>query len=330
LPGIFSLSVDVELAWGFVHRKKIDLIRMTEISMGVRKVLDKLFALLEDYEISVTWNILGHLVLDHCSKGNENALPHHDMPRPSYSWLKHDWYRYDPCTHISKDPAWYGKDIVDKIVHYAKASKVYHEIGCHSFSHQLFGDLGCEENLARAEISKCIELMKTEYNIEPKTFAFPRDHVGHLNILKEYGFASFRDVPAKLYPCLELEKTFSNYLKTYLSLAAQFFSYYFLFPPHVVGSREALSGLWGTQGCLAYGGKPLIPLKLLTFKAIQGIDRAITSGKVFLMYTHLRDFGANKRFFSHFEEVLRHAKRKRDEGKLLLMTVSELAGVRGK
>ncbi|NIM97895.1 MAG: polysaccharide deacetylase family protein [candidate division Zixibacteria bacterium] len=293
--------------------------------MNVRPIMDKLFGLFEAYQIPVTWNILGHLILDHCSRKDESALPHQDMPRPSYSWLNDDWYRYDPCTQVTNDPAWYGKDIVDKIVHYVETSKVPHEIGCHSFSHQLFGDPGCGENVARAEIRKCIQLMKTEYNIMPETFAFPRDYVGHLNLLQESGFVSFRDVPTKLYPCLELERTFSRYLKTYFSLAAQLLSYYFLFPPHVVSSRQTASGLMGTRGCLAYGEKPLVPLEFLTIKAKQGIDRAVREGATFVMYTHLRDFGANSRFFSQFDRVLRYARRKRDEDNLLVLTMSDLA-----
>ena len=326
MPGIFSLSIDVELAWGFVHRSNINIQKLTEISLNVRNVIDNLFALLENYEVPVTWNILGHLVLDHCSRENLNELPHRDMPCANYSWLNGDWYRYDPCTGITEDPAWYGKDIVDKIIYYTRTSKVGHEIGCHSFSHQQFGDPRCTEELARAEITKCIELLKTECNTVPKTFAFPRDYVGHLSTLKDHGFTSFRDVPPKLYPCLKLEKTISNYLKTQLSLALQLVSYYILFPPHIVTPKEALPGLWGISGCLAYGNKPLIPLRLVTFKAIQGINRAIQEGKIFCVYTHLKEFGANQHMMVEFEKVLSYVSKKRREGELEVKTMTQLRG----
>lgn len=326
MPGIFSLSIDVELAWGSIHRKSINLNKLREISINVRNVIDNLFALLENYEVPVTWNILGHLVLDHCSRENPDELPHPDMPRPNYSWLNGDWYRYDPCTGITEDPAWYGKDIVDKIIYYTRTSKIGHEIGCHSFSHQQFGDPRCTEELARAEITKCIELLKTEYNIVPKAFAFPRDYVGHLDTLKEHGFTSFRDVPPKLYPCLKLEKTISNYLKTQLSLALQLVSYYILFPPHVVAPKETLPGLLGIPGCLAYGNKPLIPLRLVTFKAIQGINRAVQEGKIFCVYTHLKDFGANQHIIGEFEKVLSYVSKKGREGELEVKTMTQLRG----
>lgn len=317
------LGIDVELAWGKIHRNRIDIPKLTSISMRVREILDDAFNLLEMYQIPSTWSILGHLILDHCDRNNKNHLPHPDMPRPNYSWFKGDWYKYDPCTTLQEHPAWYGKDIVDRIVKYVEESKIPHEIGCHSFSHQQFGDPGCGEELAKAEIERCLKLMKSEYEIVPKVFSFPRAYVGHINILKELEFVAFADAPPKLYPCVRLEKTVSNRLRTYFSLMAQFLSYYFPYPPHVVASRQPLRGLWAFPVCLGYGKKPFIPLKLVTFKAIQGIDRAIRKEKIFYMYTHLRNLGENECCFRELEKILSYVDRKRQEGKLDVKTMSE-------
>lgn len=324
MKGIFNLGIDVELAWGKVHRNKIDVPKITRVSINAREVLDDLFNLLEIYHIPVTWSILGHLMLDHCDENTNNHLPHSDMPRPFYSWFEGDWYQYDPCTNLKEHPAWYGKDIVDRIFQYVRKSKMPHEIGCHSFSHQQFGDPGCGEELARAEIKKCLELMKTEYGIVPKVFTFPRAYVGHINILRELGFVAFADVPPKLYPCLRLDKTASNRLKTYFSLMAQLLSYYFPYPPHVVDPEERLQGLWSLPVCLGYGKKPLIPLRLVTFKTIQGIKRAIREGKVFSAFTHLRNLGDNGSCFSEIEKILSYIDSKRQEGKLDVKTMSDL------
>lgn len=315
----------MELAWGSVHRKAIDLAKMKTTSRNVRRVLDDVFALFENYEIPATWNLLGHLLLDRCSKRDPDQLPHRDMPRPKYRWLDGDWYKYDPCTDVADDPAWYGKDMIDRIIHYVRGSKVHHEIGCHSFSHQQFGDPECTAELAKAEIAKCMSLLKAGYNISPKTFAFPRDYVGHLEELKKQGFTSFRDIPPKLYPCLKLEKSLSNYLKTYSSLALQLLSYYLLVPPHVVTPKETLPGLVGTPGCLAYGKKSMVSLGLVTFKAMQGINKAIRKGRVFTMYTHLKGFGAYANFLPNFEKVLSHVQSMRDKGELVVKTMSELS-----
>lgn len=324
MTGIFMLWIDVELAWGLVHKRKLDLPKLTRISIRARETLDSVINLLEKYSVPATWTILGHLLLDHCSRGSVNDSPHIEMPRPSYSWLKVDWYRYDPCTDVQTDPAWYGRDIVDRIVEYVEKSRVPHDIGCHSFSHQLFGDSGCGEELAKAEVKKCVELLKSQYGIAAKVFAFPRDYVGHIGALKDFGIVGFRDTPPKLYPCLPLERTISNFVKTYFSLFIQFLSYYIFFPPHVVTARESLPGLWSVPGCLPYSKKPLIPLRLVTFKAIQGINRAIREGKIFSMYTHMRNFGEDDRLLSDFEKILSHVNRKREEGALEMRTMTEL------
>jgi len=325
MSGFFVMWIDVELAWGLVHRKEIDLIKMKRISLKVREILDALFALLEKYEMPVTWSILGHLMLDSCNRERANrSFAHPEMPRARYSWLKSDWYRYDPCTDVHQDPAWYGKDIVDRIVEYVNKSKLGHDVGCHSFSHQQFGDPRCTEEVARAEIQRCVEIMNAEYGIVPKTFTFPRDYVGHVNLLKEFGFVAFRDVPPKFYPCLPLEKTFSNYAKTYLSLFFQLMSYYFLFPPHVATLRERIPGVWSLPGCLPYGKKQMIPQRFVTFKAVQGIKRAIQKGKFFSMYMHLKDFGEKGQFFSNVEKVLSFVKSRREKGELEVRTLMEL------
>lgn len=321
--GVFLLGIDVELAWGLVHKKSINFSEVKRASLRVRDIVDDLFAFLEEYEIPVSWAILGHLLLDRCSRSGMNGLPHPEMPRPSYSWLSEDWYRYDPCTDVERDPAWYGSDVVKRIVEYVEESKLPHEVGCHSFSHQQFGDPGCGEELARAEIKRCVELMETRFNIVPRFFAFPRDYVGHISLLKEFGFVTFRDVPPKLYPCLKLDKTIPNYVNTYFSLFIQFLSYYFLVPPHVTNITENIQGLWSVPGCLAYGKKRWIPLRLVTHKAIQGINRAARERKIFSMYTHLKNFG-NPHFFSNFKDVISHVCEKRESGELEVTTLGRL------
>lgn len=324
MVGTFTLCIEVELAWGFVHRKTINLSRVRQVSINARRILDKVTNLLETYELPVTWSFIGHLLLDHCSR-EANGLAHPEMPRPHYSWLKRsDWYAYDPCTNIQKDPAWYGKDIVNRIIQYLQESKLPHDVGCHSFSHQLFGDQGCGEELARAEIERCVELLKMECGISPTVFTFPRDYVGHVGLLKEYGFIAFRDIPLKLYPCLKMEGTISNHAKTQLSRFIQFLSYYLLFPPHVATMREAMPGLWSIPGCLAYGRKPLITPKLEALKAKQGIRKAIQKAKIFSLYTHLRSLAESESMLSNFQEILSYVYGKKREGKLETKTMTEL------
>ena len=65
------------------------------------------------HEISATWAVVGHLLLDHCAANG--GRPHPDIVRPSYSWLDGDWFDIDPCSTLAEAPAFYGRDIVAAI-----------------------------------------------------------------------------------------------------------------------------------------------------------------------------------------------------------------------
>lgn len=319
--GIFVLCFDVELAWGGVHRK-INLDKLTRIINKVRHIMNPLTQMLEKYEIPATWSILGHLVLDHCER--VNGKPHPEMPRANYSWLKADWYRYDPCSNIEDAPHWYGKDVIDRIVSYVENSKLSHDIACHSFSHQMFGDPGCSREVAEAEVKKCVEIMKREYGIVLKVFTFPRDYIGHVDVLKESGFVAFRDTIPKLYPCLEMRRTFSNVMKTTFSLLVQGISYYVISSPHVV-KPKSVQGVWSIPGSLGYSKKAWIPFKLVTFKAIRGIRESVREKKIFCLNTHLIDLASTENAFCGLDTILSYVDREREEGHLLTQTIKDVA-----
>lgn len=320
--GTFVFSIDVELAWGKVHRKRMNLHGLSKIYKKVRSNLGLVTPLFEKYRIPVTWVILGHVALDHCEC--VNGRPHPEMLRPEYSWLEEDWYRYDPCSNLEVAPAWYGKDIVDNIVGYVKNSNLPHDIACHSFSHQMFGDPGCNRELAEAEVKKCIEIMKKEYGIVPKVFGFPRDSIGHIDVLKENGFIAFRDMIPKLYPCLEMDRTFLIAVKTLFSLFVQGLSYYIVSSPHVVMPR-LVHGLWTVPGSLAFGSKPMIPCELVTLKAMKGVKRCISEGKILCMYTHLQEFTWNKNALPNLERILNYVRQEERKGNLCVKTIRQIA-----
>jgi len=320
--GTFVFSIDIELAWGKVHQKRMNLHNLSRIYRKVRRNLGLVTPLLEKYRVPATWIILGHVALDHCEC--VNGKPHPQMPRPEYSWLKEDWYRYDPCSNLKVAPAWYGKDIVDNIVSYVKTSSLSHDIACHSFSHQMFGDPGCKRELAEAEVKKCIEIMEKEYGVVPKVFGFPRDSIGHIDVLKENGFIAFRDMIPKLYPCLEMDRTFLIAVKTLFSLFVQGLSYYIVSSPHVVVPR-LVNGLWAVPGSLAFGEKPMVPFELVTLKAIKGIKKCVAEGKIFCMYTHLQEFTWNKNAIHSLERILNHVHQEERKGNLCVKTIQQIA-----
>jgi len=177
LPPIFIISLDTELIWGIVHTGE-DAALFLKDPKGCRGAIDSLLNIFEKHNIPATWAVVGHLFLDHCEK--EGGIPHKDMPR-----FKKDWYLCDPCTGIQRDPLYYGKDIIEKIL----SNPVEHEIGYHSFSHVIFSE--CSREVAEAEIKEGIKLAEV-FGITLKSFVFPQDKIGHLDVLKENGFRIYR------------------------------------------------------------------------------------------------------------------------------------------
>ena len=176
---IFIISLDTELIWGYVAYPSLKEVSLMKADKeNVRGCIDTLLNLFEKHNIPATWAVVGHLFLDHCEK--ENGIPHRNMPR-----FRADWYSSDPCTDIQRDPLYYGKDIVEKIL----SNRIEHEIGYHSFSHVIFSE--CSREVAKAEIKVGGKLAK-EFGITLKSFVFPNNNIGHVDVLKEYGFKIYR------------------------------------------------------------------------------------------------------------------------------------------
>ena len=130
--GLFVISIDVEMAWGAVHHGKAPV--AGSLYDQERRSVAAVLALMERYEISATWAVVGHLFLDRCEP--VDGTPHPDVRRARYPWFRGDWFDVDPVSTLAEDPWWYGADLVEAI----KDCAVPQEIGSHSFSHQIVGD----------------------------------------------------------------------------------------------------------------------------------------------------------------------------------------------
>jgi hypothetical protein len=147
--------------------------------------------LCDQYDIPITWATVGHVLLERCNKENGNR--HGNLPRIPFfenkfwKFNQGDWFDHDPCTDNDANPEFYGRDLVLDIL----GRKTKHEIGCHTFSHIDCSDGICPDNVFTAEISECIRLAN-EMGIELKSFVHPGHQIGHLKMLSEMGFESYR------------------------------------------------------------------------------------------------------------------------------------------
>ena len=187
--GVVVISADFELAWAWRYAKsKIDSLNMARRE---RENFPIILNKLNELDIPITWATVGHLFLDSCDCKNGRA--HGNIPRPNYFeneyWRfdKGDWYDIDPCGNYKTNPEFYAPDLIETILN----SKTKHEIGCHSFSHCDFSEKNSYPELIEAELSEC-EKVFNKFGIVPKSFVFPGNKYGSVNLLKKYGYKIIR------------------------------------------------------------------------------------------------------------------------------------------
>lgn len=167
------VSVDAELVWGFHDFDDLPMERAAKARDSWLELLE----LFDARDMPATWAVVGHLLLEECSGD------HLDHPAGE------EWFANDPGGRGGPDSEWFGRDLVDAIVD----AEVEHDIGCHTFSHVGFGEEGTTAEIAEAELQRSLEVA-ADYGIEMESFVFPRNLVGHRDLLAEYGFTNYRGV----------------------------------------------------------------------------------------------------------------------------------------
>jgi peptidoglycan/xylan/chitin deacetylase (PgdA/CDA1 family) len=314
--GVFTLSLDLELIWGTLDLFGPDRFRRAcEIEREV--VIDRVLGLLTEFEISATWLVVGHLFLDRCAR--TNGLKHPEIDRPQHAWCKGDWFSHDPDGSEVESPVFLGRSLVEKI----RACSVPQEIGSHSFSHVIFGDPGCSEATARSEIRACVGAAR-ELGIEMRSFSFPRSEIGHVPILREYGFTCFRGLEPTWYsgpgsnPVL---RRFGHLVDTLLATE-----------PPVVVPRRHMDGLVELPGSMvffpAHGLRRLIPVSWRTRRALKGLRAAVQRHRIFHLWTHPTNLAdAMEPMLDGLQAILEQAARLRERGLLRVMPMNEVAAL---
>jgi len=297
--GSVVLSLDAELAWGFHDRDELAEDRVS----AARESWLRLLELFDDFEVPATWAVVGHLMLDSCDG------EHADHPTPD------GWFDRDPGTWEGRDERWYGSKLVDAI----EGADADHEIGSHTFSHVEFGHTTRE--IAAAEMRECVEIAE-DRGVSVDSVVFPRNYVGHRDVLAAYGVTSYRGTKPRRW-----------YDRGPLGSAAKLLGWPTgavsptMVTPEIdeyglvnVPASLYLFGFEGRARSLVERatGDPVVEM------ARRGIDRASTGDGVFHMWLHPNNL-TDERDFDRMEAILEHLAAVRDRTPLTVETMGEIA-----
>ncbi len=312
--GVFTLSLDFELIWGTVDLFGPERFRRAcEIEREI--VIARLLSLLEEFEIAATWCILGHLLLPGCRRSDGRAHP--EIVRPRHAWVHGDWLQHDPCTDEARAPLFYGRSLVERI----RACRVPQEIGSHSFSHAVFSDPGCSREAAASELQASVEAAR-HLGLELRSFAFPRNGVGHLDLLPQFGFTNYRGPAPRWYERRQPPTALQRLARLWSVLAAA--------EPPAVAPAQAAHGLVNVPASMIYsprhGPRRYISVSRRVRRARKGLDAATRAGRVFHLWFHPTNLADEpETMFRGLRDIFMTVRGLRHQGRLSVETMKALA-----
>jgi hypothetical protein len=308
--GVFILSLDTELAWGSAHGGSFP--QRETLFQQTRSCINKLLKLLEECQIHATWALVGHLFLEHCQP--VNGVKHPEIVRPQYPWFPDDWFLPDPCSRLEDAPIWYGPDIVRQIIN----CKVSQEIGCHTFSHIRIGEPGCSRECFTSELRAC-RIEAERFGVNLQSLVFPRNSIGHLDVLADSGFLAYRGVSPNLFERLPgITGRICRQLGHFLPLT----------PPVVLPKR--VNGLWNLPASYffpsTYQWWRLISGISRVYKVKQGLKKAARQRSIFHLWFHPFNLASEpQKLLKELETIFTEVCRYRDADRLDNLTMGELA-----
>jgi hypothetical protein len=183
MPGIFTISLDLELYWGVRDSRSFEDYEAN--LCGEREAIRGMLDLFQAHDIHATWATLGFLFFK-----NIVELRQH-LPRvlPNYRHQKLSSYRYIDERAWGDDDAYhFAPDTIDLI-------RACHgqEIGTHTFSHYYCLEEGQTIESFRADLQAAVDVAKAR-NIPIASLVFPRNqgNADYLTVLDELSIACYR------------------------------------------------------------------------------------------------------------------------------------------
>lgn len=309
--GFFILSLDTELASGYFDADTARARLFSKDGVAERARIRRILKLFESYGIRGTWAVVGHLFFERCAYCDVCLLQ---------DW-KGKYKSYDEAYGTS-NPLWYGSDIVRMI----QDCSVKQEVGFHGQTHAVFTEGAMSENRARLEITEWKRLAR-QYNITAKSVVFPRNRPGHLALLREEGFTSYRvdtDL-ARMIHNIYLGKVVKTLDHIFGITTAPTYPAT-LTMSHGLVSLRASQQLFGfnrvVDRLLDKAGMALVRVR----RILRAVERAARYGKILHLWAHPWEFETSNDL-RKLETILSAVQAEQRQGRIRSVGMSEMADI---
>jgi len=224
----------------------------------------------------------------------ENTLP--GLSSKSYS----NWFEYSKDRIMNPaEEGWFMPELLDMVKEYRT-----HEIATHGYTHIPFSTLDTIDGRTELDL---IRRWAEKNQIECSTLVYPRNLIGHRDLLKEYGVFGYRDVP----------DTISHYWMPKLieTLIEEFWIFK---KAQQIKEYDPVKIPGGTFINWRYGFRNYVPLlcSLLKYKSI--INNARIRNQVAHFWVHPHNFISSPSTKPLFRKLCEEVARQREKSSLCI------------
>ena len=316
---VFIISLDTELGWGSFDRNGIQ--NYGRYYAQVRTIVDDLLAMFQRHDIKATWAIVGHLFLEACSR--EGKGNHNHVLQPNYHWHPQGGSAQTLFPTAQEAPFFYAPDVVERVL---AAHPRGQEIASHTFTHVILGDPECTQEVARSQLQECQRLAANKGR-DLFSLVFPRNSVGHLDVLCRLGFVSYRGPEENWYDRANSSPKLAKLCRYVDKLLA-------VTPPcykELWCCREDQSQPWlfnlpASMFYPPFGGLwNLVGIGRRVSQAKKGIREAIARKSLFHLWFHPFNLATSPLLLEGLDEVLGTVSAEMKAGNMASLTMAETA-----
>lgn len=296
MPGIFTLSLDLELRWG--TRDKLSLEQYRANILGAHQAVPAILTLFERYQIAATWATVGFLFCRNKSELLER------IPRLQPSYTDQRLSPYADLNQIGHnehdDPLHFGVSLIDRI-----ADTPQQELATHTLSHYYCLEPGQTPLEFAQDLNVALQLAKERYGRDLKTIVFPRNQVNpeYFAICQQLGLRAYRGneeawwYEARNDARVTLPMRLMRFSDTFLNISGAH--------AHSLNLNKGLVNVPSSRFLRPYSPR-LRWLDGLRLRRIRrSMEEAAREGLVYHLWWHPENFGVNlEQNLAFLEEVL--------------------------